>query len=186
MRVRIIMALAGIIPILAAQLALAADYDHRVVVPFRIQHDPNSLIAEGPVVLQWNNGTGCLYSLGLWQEDKLSTVSYSPEAGDEAAWGSSIWFTMWPDIEPMVAVFYAGDVDFSSLDWKISQLMFCWTYPSCWCPFYKEICIGGETVCIAGHLPPDITLDIVERELRRFFRKRSGRRPLVLPVIMEI
>jgi hypothetical protein len=26
----------------------------------------------------------------------------------------------------------------------------------------------------------------VRLELRRFFRKRSGRRPLVLPVVMEI
>ena len=33
---------------------------------------------------------------------------------------------------------------------------------------------------------PGLLRDKVRDELRRFLRKRSGRRPLVLPVIMEI
>ena len=31
-----------------------------------------------------------------------------------------------------------------------------------------------------------LPFDELDGELRRFFRKRSGRRPFVLPVIMEI
>jgi ribonuclease J len=33
---------------------------------------------------------------------------------------------------------------------------------------------------------PGLLRDKVRDEVRRFLRKRSGRRPLVLPVIMEI
>jgi len=33
---------------------------------------------------------------------------------------------------------------------------------------------------------PGLVKEKIRAELRRFFRKRSGRRPLVLPVIMEI
>jgi mRNA degradation ribonuclease J1/J2 len=48
-----------------------------------------------------------------------------------------------------------------------------------------SLLLGGSP---RGLLAPDPGLirEKVRVDLQRFFRKRSGRRPLVLPVIMEI
>jgi ribonuclease J len=43
-----------------------------------------------------------------------------------------------------------------------------------------------ESSSIEERTDPGLLREKVRQELRRFFRKRSGRRPLVLPVIMEI
>jgi ribonuclease J len=36
------------------------------------------------------------------------------------------------------------------------------------------------------HYDPDVSRERVRQELRRFFRKRAQRRPLVIPVFMEV
>jgi len=43
-----------------------------------------------------------------------------------------------------------------------------------------------EHVSVEERTDPGLIKERVRVELRRFFRKRSGRRPFVLPVIMEI
>ena len=43
-----------------------------------------------------------------------------------------------------------------------------------------------EAASVEERTDPGLIKEKMRVELRRFFRKRSGRRPLVLPVIMEI
>ena len=43
-----------------------------------------------------------------------------------------------------------------------------------------------EQASVEERTDPGLIKEKVRVELRRFFRKRSGRRPFVLPVIMEI
>jgi ribonuclease J len=43
-----------------------------------------------------------------------------------------------------------------------------------------------ERASIEERTDPGVIKEKLRVELRRFFRKRSGRRPFVLPVIMEI
>jgi ribonuclease J len=52
--------------------------------------------------------------------------------------------------------------------------------------------VPGVLMALLEQLPreertdPGLMKDRVRAELQRFFRKRAGRRPLVLPVIMEV
>jgi ribonuclease J len=43
-----------------------------------------------------------------------------------------------------------------------------------------------ETTSVEERTDPGLLREKVRVELRRFLKRRSGRRPLVLPVIMEI
>jgi ribonuclease J len=43
-----------------------------------------------------------------------------------------------------------------------------------------------ESATIEARTDPGLIKETVRVELQRFFRKRAGRRPLILPVIMEI
>ena len=46
--------------------------------------------------------------------------------------------------------------------------------------------LDGAFVTIEERTDQGLMTEKVRVELRRFFKKRSGRRPLVLPVLMEI
>ena len=56
------------------------------------------------------------------------------------------------------------------------------------CPGTQTRCDGEcvETSSIEERTDQGLMTEKVRVELRRFFKRRSGRRPLVLPVLMEI
>jgi ribonuclease J len=45
---------------------------------------------------------------------------------------------------------------------------------------------GVESASLEERTDQGLMTERIRVELRRFFKKRSGRRPLVLPVLMEI
>ena len=58
--------------------------------------------------------------------------------------------------------------------------------PSCW---RRPRRLLAETVDVAaarGALDPALTRERVRDELRRFFKRRTQRRPMVIPVVMEV
>ena len=55
----------------------------------------------------------------------------------------------------------------------------------------RDLVIGLEgsrlgTVALDQRTDPGLLRETIRVELRRFFKRRSGRRPLVLPVVMEL